>query len=134
MYFQISAWPRKVTESNNALGTILAGLGSKLESLRSGAERLLRPDEERSDDAVRLAEPQCRRGDQGSFTVLQSQKIAIQHRRQRFVVTAAVGLLATANAESTTWLDACCAKYSFASARYAPCPVLESGCAVKADR
>ncbi|CAE6937544.1 unnamed protein product [Symbiodinium natans] len=43
---------RYVTESNNALGTILAGLGSKLESLRSGAERLLRPDEERSDDVV----------------------------------------------------------------------------------
>ncbi|CAE7489174.1 unnamed protein product [Symbiodinium pilosum] len=46
---------RYVSESNNALGTILAGLGSKLESLRSGAERLMKPTDEalpRYDDVM----------------------------------------------------------------------------------
>ena len=53
---------RQVSESNNALGTILAGLGSKLESLRSGAERLMKPTDEalpRYDD-VRASVKVCR--------------------------------------------------------------------------
>ena len=48
----------QVTESNNALGTILQSLGSKLESLRNGAERLMMPTDEglpRDDDARALA-------------------------------------------------------------------------------
>ncbi|CAE7390888.1 unnamed protein product [Symbiodinium sp. CCMP2456] len=46
---------RYVSESNNALGTILQSLGSKMESLRNGAERLMKPTDEglpRDDDVV----------------------------------------------------------------------------------
>ena len=47
----------QVSESNNALGTILQSLGSKMESLRNGAERLMKPTDEglpRDDDAPAL--------------------------------------------------------------------------------
>ena len=47
----------QVSESNNALGTILQSLGSKMESLRNGAERLMKPTDEglpRDDDAAAL--------------------------------------------------------------------------------